>query len=294
MDFMNRITGLVLALVIGAILVGGLLIPSIEAMTATEQTFENEGIWRMTEIKNGMEWDYSDGTWELNNEVQVTNTGSNAYNNINAIAGEDWMARASGYLRGPTFTQSNYTGPIVVAANDQITITYGNNQTATVDLAGYGIDIAGEAILSDYDKAVYVKGDSTIYATGQSPIGAARGIIHFEGTIDDGITGTISKISGDNYTDMTLTDIVVDYEVVDGYKDLYKLNKITATASCVDSDSVTQTGTVTYSSYVVPYKVTAELTNHMTPTEIAMFGVISILGIVVLIVVAANGIRNKY
>lgn len=293
--FMNRIIGLVLALVVGGLLVGGLLIPSIEGMTATEKTFENEGLWRMKEISTGDEWTYDGTTWAYNGEsTGIAKLGSNA------LLGDEWAMRSNGQLRSSNGAGNLSNATVTVTVNDTVQISGSGLQgSGTHAINGYGVDLKGDYIMSDYTNTnMYVNGDTVLYGTGATSITGTNFICHVEGSVNGGATFTIM----DAYNSPTITDVVisnaqVNYTPVDGYKDLYQVTSMTCDISCNSTsggETTACTGTITYSSIVAPYKVTAELSQHLDATQIAMFGVISILGIVALVVVAANGIRNKY
>ena len=298
--FMNRITGLVIALVVGGLLVGGLLIPSIEGMTATEKTFENKGYYDMTYT----ETDQLTVVWSYLNPNEITVNGSPINipdfvnpGTVNLVCGDTWFLRWYGEGVGFYCSTSDAGAvPADTTAQTTLTLTASNGTvTATNDAATpagmtdtytfiYVLDPDGQYIMKNANEPVYLKGDSDIYAIGRSaPFGSTLKM-KITGNIDDGFT---AETLGSTTT--TIDDVEAIYTQESGFKDLYKLSKISIGVS--DNG---ESKTVDYTYFIVPSKVTAELTNHMDATQIAMFGVISILGIVALVVVAANGIRNKY
>lgn len=292
--FMNKIIAVVLALVIGATLVGGLLVPTVQAVTTTEQTFENEGLWRMKEIKNGDVWTFSNSpaTWVCNGETQtgIYSSGSNG------MLGDNWLIRSNGQARGP-FISGNATS--LSATADEINITFsGLSGTLTYPISGYGIDNTGDYILSDYTKPVYINGDSIIYGTGVSGVDDIGCTINVVATVDGGATFTMmSNRNSSDISNAVFSNVTINYEAVDGFKDLYKVASITADVTfdnTVEGVTTNHTGSVSYSSYVVPYKVTAERSQHLDTVQVAMFGVIGLLGIVLLVTIAASAVRSKY
>ena len=316
--FMNRITGLVIALVVGGLLVGGLLIPSIEGMTATETTFENEGYYTMDALDATTE---STITWEKSNidilnvngtDIDMSNFVGSGHTSFTLIGGESIVLRyektsstfagIQGYGVGGryisfhsnsvdtvgdklTITVSN--GAVNVATNGESPINYDFN-----DVAGFIINPAGTgnyAVMKRADIPANVLGDSSVYLIGVSVAAGPNAIaLYGVGSVDDGVD--ISTVYKPNsITTVSYSEPVATYTEVAGYDDLYKLDKYQFT---ITYD--TSTYDATYSYFIVPAEVTAEKTHQMDATQIAMFGVISILGIVALVVVAANGIRNKY
>lgn len=310
--FMNRIIGLVLALVVGGLLVGGLLIPSIEGMTATEKTLENEGYLKMTSIAADdtttyvIEWDVTTpNVMTVNNEPVELNL-ANAPAGVSVIFDNDWGCRAN--VTNGAITSISYipnAGNTTVASSTLVctlsegsmTLVADGTTTRTEDYTvAYIPNANGAFVMKNSTTTAYILEDSELIGFGISAVNYApsgsgqRGII-FDGSIEDGITPNIWRPPTD--TTSTITDVEINATQDGKYIGIYKLSNITMVFNHVDEDQTAQTN-LTYSYFLVPSSVTAELTQHLDATQIAMFGVISILGIVALVVVAANGIRNKY
>lgn len=313
--FMNRIIGLVIALVVGGLLVGGLLIPSIEAMTATEKTFENEGYYHMSAYDNAKSGDYTI-TWAIEKpttlviddiEYNMTEilTAKNLYFSIFASDGA-YMRAAIGNANNMILQCHNSSGNAMMALDssntnlvsmsitidaDSIDVTRVTDSTVNVSASYsewiYVLDPNGHYIMKDKDKSAYVGDEDIIILAGVTNVATTPATpvgVYGHGTIDNLVIE-----SGYPDDDTTYSNIVVNSQAVSSYIGLNSVGNIT-----FDMTRGEVTTAATYSYYLVPAQVTAELTNHMDATQIAMFGVISILGIVALVVVAANGIRNKY
>ena len=301
--FMNRIIGLVIALAVGGLLVGGLLIPSIDGMTATEKTFENTGYFYLEEysgdnIAYSAFWDHEHPKQiTVNDEVIPLDYTDNV--NVSVILDGDYFLRYQPNTSGGSVSlyQSTY-GLIHATVNDgtDMTVTYSDgvmtvsNGTATRDITTnffYSISNDGPFVMKKTNTSVYMNGDSIIYGAGRTSVGTDIVGTLVSGTLDD-VDVTIWRGSA------TVRDVTVNKTAVNGYNDLYKFDSVVFVVDDTLEDNPTTEQTITYSYVVVPASVTAELSQHMDATQIAMFGVISILGIVALVVVAANGIRNKY
>ena len=302
MDFMNRIIGLVVALVVGGVIVGGLLIPSIEAMTETEKTLVNEGYYRMSEIisetDTTIEWDYTNPTvmsingteyavnFPIGKEVSIVGTDSmiirmyhpnTNYYTVQCYCKDGFIAALN----------SNMT---ITISNDTVTAFNGTSTKTETITQGYYIDPNGNWIMKDSDKGAFIHTTDSVmilagitYYSGLGDTG-----IFATGTITDGLDFTYVPTSSAAHT-VIFGDVTFNYSEASSYKNLVSLN------SCVFDLTIDDTlKTATYSYFIVPYEITAELSQHMTAMEIAMIGVISLLGIVILVVVAANGIKNKY
>ena len=310
MDFMNRITGLVLALVIGAILVGGLLIPSIEAMTTTEKTFENVGYYHMDKIASSDEGTYTI-VWSSSDANILTINGTDmdvstfglptGFASLTIFASETDIIRIGAdnagtslnwvQIRGDTY---HYSG---ASTSFNATITEG---TVTADMDGttrtvtytdaYIIDDknTGDYVMKKATTPAYMLEDTEYYGLGVTNVTGGYYVLKVTGTVDDADVSIIA-VDPDTFEDPAISDITVSATAVNGYEGLYSFDKVTFTAT-----GNAQTNAITYSYVIVPASVTAELSQHLDATQIAMFGVISLLGIIMLVVVAANGIKNKY
>ena len=262
---------------VGILILAAALFPVINEATTTEHTFTNDGLWRMKSIENGDSWSYSSSTWTYNDEVQtVQSAGAGGYN---ALLGDEWCVRLSGQARGPTISGNASS---LTAEAGEITITFtGIQGTLTQDLPGYGLYTSGDYILTAPAKAVYVKGDTQIYATGNSNVESTPCNIHIAGTINDGVTITVMENRNSaTLSNIEVTNVSINYEVVSGYVNLYKLNSITADVSfdaTSGGETTSKSGSITYNSYIVPYQVTAELAVHASQDEIELLETIPVL-----------------
>ena len=122
--------------------------------------------------------------------------------------------------------------------------------------------------------------DSPLFASGQTSINASDNTsvstaIIMDGTIEDGVTFTAIK----GATTATFDDIVINAVAESGYKDLYKLSNVTATATYDGTDT-----SMTYSYFVVPSEVTAERSAHVdgpTGDILAVIPVMMVLAILI-------------
>lgn len=284
---MKPIVAVAIALTVGIVTFSGVLIPAIESGVDTEDTFTNTGMWRMKEIENGDVWTYTNSPygWAYNNETQ-TSISSSANN---SLLGDEWCVRASGQARGPYISGNATT---LSATADEVNITFtGVAGTTEYPISGYGIYDKGDYLLTNYQIPVYVLGDSIIYATGVSSVDEVGCTIHIEGTIDDGVTITMmDNRNQSSISNAVFDNIKINAEKISGYVNLYKLTSITAdvTFDNTASDVTTShTGSINYSSYVVPYEVNAEKSIHADATTILLFQTIPVfivLGMIVAVV----------
>ncbi len=287
-----KIPAIAITAVVVVIVLAGVLMPVLDDATEVNETFTNEGLWRMSENSNGntYQFDNTDKTWSLNGDVIITNAGDSSKANSGVVVLDDLSVRANGWIRGHSLS-GNSTTTVVTNANDEIVISgNGLSGNGTYAMQGYGADPDGNYLMTPYNSSVYMLGDSPIYATGVSEYtGGSRFIVHIEGTIADGVTITVSSIrNGNTLTDVSVTNVQINSTEVEGYKNLYKLTGITAdvsfTSQSGENDPVSESGSISYTSYVVPYEVTAEKSVHFTDNQNAIFAAIPIMVIVALLI----------
>ena len=306
--FMNRIIGLVLALVVGGLLVGGLLIPSIEAMTATEKTYDNttDALWQVDKLNADSSYEF---IWDHTDPTHATVNGEtvNLSNGTVICASDSFLIRYGSGTNGK-YLQTVPSGAFAVSVSEtgtnegDVTITAENGTftaiveksettTATTTFTeAYGIVAKGNYVMKAPTQSAYMLDESPIFAMGVTTIGGIwYNMFQIVGNIKDGVTITQENPDPATYT---ISNEEIHYTPVSSGVGLNTLSSITFTATQIADSSIV--ADCTYNYFIVPATVTAELSQHMDATQIAMFGVISILGIVALVVVAANGIRNKY
>ena len=306
--FMNRIIGLVIALVVGGLLVGGLLIPSIEAIQTNvgdEIKITNNSPIVLREAEPGDVLEcvrtVSDGVaadaWTLNGEAVVGPTGSadtwnvgilsdGIYLSVNAAANAavgSWYAMSAAtptpsYLSGGGGSGAHYG---IVFAEDTITVygNYGAESPTTITTAQY----TWAYVVCPYGEGEYC-----------APVAGGVGIVKNPeqvilcGAYTTGDLDTMyAYINGETYVSNSAYTMTANISTAthSGTTDIYD-----ATVSVTISDGA-DSETFTPYRILVPYEIAGHESSGM---YYVMFGVISILGIVALVVVAANGIRNKY
>lgn len=282
----GKFVGLLVFGLVGILVVVAFL-PMIQETTSATDTFTNEGMWRMKEIENGDEWEFTSSPygWEYNDVAQTSVSSSGS----SALLGDDWTVRSNGQARGP-YISGNATGLSATADSVNITFT-GVQGQLTYPISGYGIKDDGAYLMTAYNKPVYVLGNSTIYATGVSGIDDVGCTIHIEGTVNDGVTITMmNNRNSSNISNAVFSNVVINAESVAGYVNLYELTSITADVTfdnTVDGVTTSHTGSITYSSYVVPYQITAEKTIHpdsALATMINLLPLIAVIGLFVFLV----------
>ena len=291
---MNKIIGLVITALVSIIVLAAVLIPVINDATDTEDTFTNEGLWRMKEIVNGDVWTRTalDGggyAWNYDGVQQLTNsTGSNA------LLGDDWCVRSNGQGRGATLS-GNATS--VTATAGEITIALVGLSGSDQNLPGYGVYTNGEYLLKRDVVDTYVLGDSVLYGTGVTGVDDIGFIVHVEGNVKDGVTfSAYSNKGGATLSNVVFSNVTVNAVAVDGYKDLYKFTSATADIafdSTSGEETTSHTGSITYNSIVVPYEVTAEKAQHLSPAEIEILDIIPMFIIIAVLIAAVAAVAFR-
>ena len=297
---MNKIIGLVITALVSVIVLAAVLIPVINDATMTEDTFTNEGYYRMAEYDDTAsftaKWDHTDPNAFTINGVKYDLPTTQQSIDLNLMCGQSFFLRYnqfSGYAYVQTYGDT--IGGSYIARSDQnqdmtITVSGGN---AVFDNGGgspktvpyttmYAVSGDGEYILKHPTDNAYVLGDSTIIAVGHSGYNIDTFMI---GTIDDGFIRDYRSPSspGDEVTNFTFSDVVVDDTVISTHVNLYTLLKFTWTATNNDTSTTYDT---TYSQFIVPYEVTAEKAQHLSPAEIEILDILPVFIIIAVLIAA--------
>lgn len=303
----NKLIGTIMAVVVGVITIGSLLVPVIEDTTATTGDLENDGYFHMTKYDTTedvtIEWDHENPTViTVNGTDYSPNTPTNKW--VSLAIGDDWYFRyADGssiqYIQ-MTYGGIEYISASTSAATDITVVCSEGTATATIYTDGtagttktaeytelYVISgDTGDYVMKDSDESVYMASDSEFVALGSTALGSGRCVLRIDGTIEDGATVTVI---GSSYDDTTTSDITVNTTDLDEYIG-YSLSTITFTVNANDTDY-----DATYSYFIVPSEVTLELREHMGEEAINLIEVLPVLLIVGLFVVTVGAIyfRNK-
>lgn len=311
--FMNRIIGLVLALVVGGLLVGGLLIPTVEGTQTTlmEKEYTNtEYTHTMDLIKDDVliEIDYTNGAGSIDVmfgdkeylvDVSQQNTISTwlFYSDVCML----WVDRVAG-VNSPVYAlkSTNYTGSLSGASS---VFTY-DHSTKEVKLSINGTETFTDTV----EKFAYVytanEGEYGYFTTNvtvseNATIEMFRGggwwdntYVTYSATGKQWYNSTTTPIEGLVISkDATPTEYAAEYSSthwVDNGNKTYSRDSASTTCTYNDgADDVTNTPAM---RIIAPIKYVAYESNSYS----IMLGVVGILAIVALVVVAANGIRNKY
>lgn len=295
MDVNNTI-GATISIFIVVVLMGSLLIPILDDVTTTSGTFDNEDFARheMAELQSGDEWTRTDGVWYYNGEELTSNTSGSA----GVIFTDNLTIREIGNIRGVGYkTAANSTNSVDVVAVDESTLGLSINDSTTyvTFTYGFGAVLDGDYIMKDYGKTAYVLEDTDMYITGVTAIdssdNATEVLCVIAGSIGDGFTVNVSNVKNSTVEDITVGTVTVNATPVDGYVDLYLFDSIEFTISGTQDDTEVSTD-ATYSTFVMPKVVTAELSEHLGTAEIGLIMVIPILLILAVVVITARGISR--
>lgn len=293
----NKLIPLVITLVVGIILAGSVLMPVLNDATETERTFLNKGYYEMTYTEAddvSLTWDSADPhKVTVNDAVIDLPATADLPGPINIICGDDWFIRYTGAglqfypSTGSSVNAGNGVDMTVTASEGTVTITT-NADPAVTKTAYYTflyvVSENGAYVMKNTNDVAYVHEDSEIYGIGRSTVTGGYVKIKITGSISNGFTATEVGSSA-----FTIGDITVNYTTDSAYIDLYKLSSLQFTVT--DSDN--NANDLTYSYFIVPASVTSELSNHLTPGQIALIGAIPVLVIVALLVVAVGVVARR-
>ena len=287
----NKFIGLVLGLVVGVLMIGSLLVPTITNASKTEDTFDNSeyGYYQMKPLENGDNWVHNNNQWTYGDALLTTseNTG------ISVVATNNTVVRQDGIVRGTTYGGNATSTAEVFVVDDANTLQINTTRNISF-IDGFGaVPEGGDYIIKKYDTAVYVNGDTPLWVTGYTALGdesITQVMVHITGSIDGGLTISLAPKSQGNTSNLSVVgDYTINYVKVDSHKDLYQLSNVKFTVEgTIGEAEESVTKEFTYSTFVVPKEVTAELANHLDAGEIAMIAVIPVLMIASLLIFAVR------
>ena len=296
----KNILEMTVGIVVGVLVLSAILFPVIDTASTTENTFTNEGYFYMQKITADDTTPHvlsyeTDGTntnltYKLDDvEIPKTNWPAGSLNLTLATDGESWVMRAS--------ANSEYVGLQGVGStlnfgghNTRTTTVTFESGTVTMDRTIYNPDTGQTSVGStltgsytdlwlysptptDYvmkmaDKSAYMLADSEYLAMGITLVSQWNTAIKITGNVNE-FNATI--VYPPNIT-TTVTNDEIHKTAVSGYDGLYSLDKLTFTI-----DDGTTTVDATYSYFIVPAEVTAELAVHASQDEIQILETIPIL-----------------
>ena len=304
----NKILTLCITLVVGVILAGSLLMPVLNDATQTEGTATNDGYFRMQKITDEDETIYT-LTWDrtsdkvLLNGTEVAMTGKSGYNALSGVSiamTDNTISRYSPGLRIQSWISGvggsmGYSSTTMEIEFNQGTITITADEgleseavkTTTYEYA-YFASNTGDYVMKDKDQKAAVFADSEIYAMGVTNINNSTNpgtpVLSVLKMTGDASSVEFSAIYGLSGTP-TFSDVEIVKTENSKYVGVYDLDKVTATVTYDGADTA-----ITYSYFVVPYQITAELSEHMTSGVIALMHAIPIMVIIALVMVAVGAI----
>lgn len=303
----NKLIPIILTLVVGIILAGSVLMPVLNSATATEKTFDNrDGALFQVEkfdetTEYSFEWVYTDPTHATVNNETVTLSAATvicATDTFLIRYGQDrtdgyYLQSVGGSLNGANGSETNKTTFTISVSGGSLTATIANEgatpTTKTISVTeGYGIVANGSYVMKASNQTAYMLADSPIVAMGLTSLdGVWRNMFQITGNVE-GVE--VTQISPTPAT-YTISNVEVNAESSASYIDLYELQSITFDATLI-SDT-TKVHACTYNYFIVPAEVTAELSEHLTPGQIALMGAIPVLVIVALLVVAVGVVARR-
>lgn len=286
----NNLVGLVVGIACAVIIIGSVLVPNIEDMTVTHKTFDNTeySYYEMKPLEVDDIWTYSDSSWFYNGD-ELEDLPTTDLWSRSIVLTDTLVYRQNAQTRGVTYTSNSTTSAEVVSVSDVDTLLI-DDTTSVSYTTGYGAVNDGEYVMKTYDDSAYVLGDTELFVAGVSDYSSAPSVfVVISGTISDGLTVSASPLSTSSAENVTVDSYSINCDAVDGYVGLYVLDSVSVTVS-EDYSGTTYTKTFTYSTFVLPKEVTAELSEHMTASEVALIGIIPLLVIAVLVCAVAYSI----
>lgn len=297
-SYVNKITGFVVALVLGAILVGGMLAPTVAGIQET--VGDNVTYTNNIMSTNQYRYDYVDGLTLVATASETEGIQYDYVVNGQAITLiSDYMIAvlSDGYSMqigsGGQFSCTIPSNPFVTSPTLSpstypiVTLTMNNGEWV---LMGGDTEIASgnySWLVTYVDNGKYVAHNGSV--TGAYCHKNPNDFIVYGSTYTSGELDTYYAF-GNGVMNWAVSDYTVTLNwsasKVDGTTDIYKVT--TCNITVTDGEN-----TESFTPYRCLYLY--EVEGHKTTgPAYAMFGVITLLAIVMLVVVAANAVKGKY
>lgn len=302
----NKLISIVLTLVVGIILAGSVLVPVLDDATATDKTFDNRdgALFQLEKFDEtteySFEWVYNDPTHATVNNETVTLSRATvicATDSFLIRYGQDssngYYIQSVGSGLGTYGNEISKTTLTISVSSGTLTATVANEGSApnikTVSITeGYGIVANGDYVMKASNQTAHMLADSPIVAMGLTSLdGVWSNMFQIVGNVE-GVEVTQIYPTPATYT---ISNVEVNAESSASYIDLYELQSITFDATLVSDNTTVHA--CTYDYFIVPKEVTAELSEHLTPGQIALMGAIPVLVIVALLVVAVGVVARR-
>ena len=302
----NKLVAGILAAAISIIVLASVLMPVLNDATTTEDTFTNEGYFRMTHYDTTTDqtltWTYEKPSIATVDNVDVPINYKVKNGQVTVVADTNWIVRMYNDANGDPSGLSlvlpiGGTTGADVSNNATVTMSFSAGSMSatfgTTSKTGTYTDIYlpsldGSFLMKDANVDAYILPDSQVVGYGMTRVRTATGIqgspgtgISLVGNYEDGIVASVWR-AGDG---TTVTNPQMNVTSDPNHIDLYTLQSITATATVtetIDEQTVTTDSTITYTYLLVPYEVTAERSIHLTD---AMNGILSVIPILIIVAV---------
>lgn len=293
----NKTIYMIITVFVGIVMTASLMAPVIDSVTKTETEFVNTGVYMDDDDSTArtIEWDGT--TLEIDGEtVTLPEDGQTPVvvcDGINAIYknNSNFVVAIGGLnvVTSATFTAENGTlsGSIVAS---------GTTTSKTLSYTDIELATASESDVT-FSNSPYALDGASITSTGVMSFNDSGSNSHiyywtFEGTIGGECTVTTKSDVSSQYV---FSNAKINYTAVDGYVDLYKVESVSFDVAYTNpgDSSLTANFTVTCENVFAASEVTAELSDHLTASEIALMATLPLLAIVALLVFAVRSFSDR-
>lgn len=287
----------VIGVTIGLIILASALMPVLEDATRTHKEISPLGspLAYMEEItpetNHTMSWDQSTHKWTFDGEIVSLFAGT-------VLCTQDTIVRTSNFDYAQTVGLINTTvnstaGTVLnISVSNMVlsveNVYLGTLYTETIE-SGFIVspNVETDWMMKKSSQVAYVHGDSEIYGI------YAMGLSTVSGVWNNGIkiVGNafevdISQFSPANDTTATFSNIAINATPKSGYVDVYELSSIE-----FDETYHGATEHITYSYFIIPASINAELDNHLSAGQIA---ILLAIPLIVIISIALVLVPKKY
>lgn len=297
----KNLIGTIISIAVVVICVAAVMVPILDDAASSTRTYTNAGYYRMADIDGAVtiEWDHTAPT-QIKVNDEIVSLASVPRGTITTLVATDGMLIRYAPVTSGTFVQSysssGYLGTGSTAGDDMtieiadgsISATVGTTTYTKSITTGYHVSDSGDWMLkANHADAFVHTSDSLVVLAGNTSVGSSTVGVFASGSIDDGLDTTTVQTNSVTINP-TYGDASFTFTEVDDAVDLVKLSKCE-----FDITVGGTTAPAAYSSFLVPYKVTAAKEHPLSDGAASLISAIPALVIVSLVVLAVEAVRGS-
>lgn len=299
----NNLIGLVLALAVGVLLVGTLVVPTVSSLTSEQLTYTNEGMPYAAVDEDEHILVFSPDGITVDGESIDVSLFPGEFTEYTVVYAEAAFIRlipGSSTIQvrsttSPNFSFSEATVTITITGSTAVLTTTASSSSPTITNVTHYLSSEGDFVLA---LNPVVLSDSAIVGAGQTGFNATTYELPatltvrtvWDGTIEGISASVFSFVPTDTYSSLEVSNVSVN--TTDLGNGLYRIDSVLIYYTVTDTDSVEYDVNSTYTYFLAPYQMQYDNPNYVGDGLVPLVSAIVLMTLVVLVVVAARAVTR--